>query len=295
MPRPFARVCRLALAVGIGVTLAGLRPASAAPPATAPAETADAASPTATSDASDTSTPTTLPKLRPSPFGNRLVRLRDLGGIAGPEWGDNRVQPADADEWEDIARFAAENFPNRWKLYKELEAKRGEDNPLIDSLRNRITARYRLLMRVQRQLPDLFDAAVEQGRMEDDAWAATVAARREPKNTALNAKMREKVSDLVKNLLQERQQRLDALKQTVTAEQERLDADRDDVDHLVDRQISRLSGDTPHDDGRPYRGFGGGRRRWDAPGPFGNPDRDRRDRDGRRDDRREGPATRPGG
>jgi hypothetical protein len=198
--------------------------------------------------------PATAPAFRPWPMGgNRLLRLRDLSGLVGLERPDDRTGPADAEEWDEISQFAARNFPNRWKAFENVRAQRGANSEVIDRLRSRITARYRLLMRVQREMNVLYDVALEQARVEDDAWAAIVAARQQPANAELRQAMREKVGTLVKNLLRERQDRLEALRQTVKAEQDRLDRDRDDVERLIDRQIERLTGDAPYDPGFPGR------------------------------------------
>ena len=204
------------------------------------------------------------PTVRVSPFGDRLLRLSD---ILGPALRFNRdvaepAEPADDEEWQEIVTFAKQNFPNRWAQFEAVQNQRGSDAPVVASLKERMTTRYRTLQKLQNQMPSLYDAAVRQGRLEDDAWAATVRARRNPKDAVLAKALREKVGALVKDVLQERQDRIEAIRQTLQDEQDRLDADQKGVDKLIDKQITRLTGDRPFESELPNRwggGPGGGR------------------------------------
>ncbi|MGC4030460.1 MAG: hypothetical protein QM754_01755 [Tepidisphaeraceae bacterium] len=212
-----------------------------------------------------------VPTTRPTPFGNRVVRLSDLG-LAGSDWPRLPVdQQPNQDEWQVVVEFAKENFPNRFKLFEELQASRGEDNQLVQTLRSRFFGRYRLLMRIQDRMRDLYDSAIKQGKLEDEAWGAVMAYRKKRNDPKLDAAMREKVSALVKNLLEERSDRLKRLQDAITEEQKQLEADQGNVDELVDRQIRVLSGDDPNF-GRDGRGAGGGWGAWGGagtPGPAG--------------------------
>lgn len=199
------------------------------------------------------------PTVRVSPFGDRLLRLSD---ILGPALRFNRdiaepAEPADDEEWQEIVTFAKQNFPNRWAQFEAVQNQRGSDAPVVASLKERMTTRYRTLQKLQNQMPGLYDAAVRQGRLEDDAWAATVRARRNPKDAGLAKALREKVGALVKDVLQERQDRIEAIRQTLQDEQDRLDADQKGVDKLIDKQIIRLTGDRPFESELPNR-WGGG-------------------------------------
>jgi hypothetical protein len=204
-------------------------------------------------------TPTARPGYRGSPFSNRVLRLSD---ILGPALRSNRdiiepAAPADAEEWEEIAIFARQNFPNRWAQFEAVQKQRGEDSQVVQNLKERMTARYRTLQRVQQTMPNLYDAAVRQGKLEDDAWAASVEARRKPKDQAVQKKLREKIGALVKDVLQERQDRIDGLKTMLQDEQERLENDQKNLDGLIDRQIARITGDRPGDVDLPPRWNGG--------------------------------------
>ncbi|MDB5327421.1 MAG: hypothetical protein JWM57_2990 [Phycisphaerales bacterium] len=214
------------------------------------------------------------PTVRVSPFGDRLLRLSD---ILGPALRYNRdiaepAEPADEEEWQEIVTFAKQNFPNRWAQFEAVQNQRGPDSPTVVGLKERMTTRYRTLQKLQNQMPSLYDAAVRQGRLEDDAWAATVRARRNPKDASLAKTLREKVGALVKDVLQERQDRIEAIRQTLQDEQDRLDADQKGVDKLIDRQITRLTGDRPFESDLPNRWGGPGGGRGFGPGgpPSGN-------------------------
>ena len=241
--RPDRRVwtSRLALcACGLFATAALAQPTTA--PSTRPADAAPGTS------AAPTTEPAAPPRWgrRQPPPGSRLLRFRDIGGLAA-ELPDNvNVKPPDDDEWQRITDFAVENFPNRWKRFTEIQTNR-PDAQALPRLKDRIVARYRTLKRIETEMPDLYAAALNQGKLEDDAWGASVAARQHPKDTKLQATMREKVAALVKDVLNERQKRVDALQQAVKAQQEDLDHDKQDVDNLIDLQMNRLTSDDPGD------------------------------------------------
>lgn len=290
------RLCPVSCAL-LAVVTAGV--ALAQTPATQPSPAGYVSA-----DAKRAAAPATrpAPPVRASPYGGRIFRLSDILGPALRTFRDGAepAEPADADEWQDIATFAKQNFPNRWAQFENVQNQRGADSPVVVSLKERMTARYRTLQRLQSQMPGLYEAAVRQGRLEDDAWAATVAARRKPKDAALNKALREKVGALVKDVLQERQDRIDALKQTLQDEQDRLEADQKGVDALIDRQIARLTGDRPFESDLPNRwggrgGFGPGGPGGFGPGGFpGRWDGVPRGEGRRRPDNNDAPSTQPG-
>lgn len=246
-----------------GSLLAGLILSTAAGPIWAQTTQPTAATPS--TQPNNGITASARPGFRGSPFANRVLRLSD---ILGPALKTNRdiiepTPPADAEEWEEISTFARQNFPNRWAQFEAVVKLRGADAPIVDNLKERMTSRYRTLQRVQQTMPALYDAAVRQGKLEDDAWAASVEARKRPKDSAVQKKLREKIAALVKDVLQERQDRIDALKTMLQDEQDRLENDQKNVDSLIEKQIARITGERPGDIDLPPRWNGGG------PGPGG--------------------------
>lgn len=183
---------------------------------------------------------------RPAPPGSRLLRFRDIGGLAAELPDGANVKAPDDEEWQRITEFAQENFPNRWARFKEVQTSR-PDSQVVQRLKERIVARYRTLKRIESDIPDVYAAALNQGKLEDDAWGASIAARRDRTDVKLQAAMRDKVAALVKDVLNERQKRIDALQQAIKAQQDDLDRDKQDVDAIIEQQMKSLTGDDPGD------------------------------------------------
>ena len=180
-------------------------------------------------------------------------------------------QAPSAEEWQKIAAFSQENFPNRWNVFEKIEKSRGDDSDVVKAIKMKIALKYRGLMKAQDDMPDVYSAALQQNKLEDDAWGTLLQVRRDPNNDALRAELREKVGVLVNAILQERADRLELLQTVVEQQQQQLDDARQNTDRLIDRQMSHLLSDNPFGgSGMSGPGFGGGHRRFGPGGRDGD-------------------------
>jgi len=189
---------------------------------------------------------------RPRRAGGMMGRLLDgFRGGPGGRFGNNgerplaelqRTDPPTDDEWEQISKFSQENFPNRWKMFERVRDNRGEDAPVVAALKLRIANRYRALMKAQTDTPGVYETALEQGKLEDNAWGIAQQLQADPDNQDLKRQLRDTVTQLVKASLDERRRRLDMAKDALDAEEDAYDKDTKRIDEIVEFRMDRLAG-----------------------------------------------------
>jgi hypothetical protein len=161
------------------------------------------------------------------------------GGLMGESMQDG---PASDEEWKQISTFCAENFPNRWKLFERVRDARGDDAPLVQSIKQRFTVRYRQLMRAQMQPDDtLYQAALDQGKLEDSCWGFSQQLQTNPDDAHLQQQLHDAVATLVKNQMAERERRLKAAKEALDDAQASYDNDNQRINELINMRVERLS------------------------------------------------------
>lgn len=190
---------------------------------------------------------------RPAPHRPMFPRLEGLrnmhGGMGGGMGGPNGHPPADmlredaptADEWKEITAFSQENFPNRWKMFERVRDARGEDSPLIAAIKLHLANRYRTLKHAEKDMPNVYDAALQQGKLEDNAWGIAQQLQQDPGNTDLRGQLHDAVATLVKSALDERARRLKIAHDALDAEQEAFNRDSAGIDDLIERRTTRMT------------------------------------------------------
>jgi len=149
--------------------------------------------------------------------------------------------PSD-EEWEQVGKFSQDNFPNRWKMFERVRDNRGDDSPVVAQLKLRMANRYRALMKAQTDAPGVYETALEQGKLEDQAWGIAQQLQADPGNADLTQQLHDAVMQLEKTSLEERRRRLDMAKQALDAEEDTYNEDSKNIDQIVEARMNRLTG-----------------------------------------------------
>lgn len=158
---------------------------------------------------------------------------------------DPRVsqEPPDEEEWEAISAFMESNSPHRWSAYRRFEEQAraaGRESPIVNNLRRRMAVRYRMLMLLKQDQPELYEFVVTQGKIEDDAIRIISRMREQPDDPSMRSQLREVAERFVQNTLKERQTRIERLRRALAREEAELARDRENVTPLVDRLEQRF-------------------------------------------------------
>lgn len=177
-----------------------------------------------------------------------------------------RFAPPSAAEIDDALEFMQENAPNRWQAIQSLP---DDGSSLRRNVIGFVVARYRALQGVKEDDPKLYEIKVQELRAEDEVYGllsdAGTPELREKRRNPLDAAAR-KMMELT---LAERQQRIVRLKEIVGYQEQSLTQDRQQIDAMVTARVEALISDGQaalRDEVRPG---------------------------GRREQRRERPATQP--
>jgi hypothetical protein len=221
---------------------------------------------------------------RPIPrAGNYPQRDPEFRGAGG---GRNRVEMTEkewADAWTDAQGFFKDTFPNRWAVYETINA-RSTNRRLQAMMRNTITRRYIQLSRMQRENPSLYDAAIEQGKADDEVWAALRVMYEisnpndQEAQDAVRAELRKRIKSVIEKSHETREKSLADLRKMLKNEEDRLAEDKERIGELVERRLEQLTSDNPFrgPDGMeaaPGEGPGGGPGGGQGPGPGNGPGR----------------------
>jgi hypothetical protein len=171
----------------------------------------------------------------PAPLWNRLFAGPGNGAANGPR--SNEAERTEA------ADFIRAHSPNRAML---LDMMRPATREIV--LNTFVVGRYRSMKRFESTDPGLYSVLVQQFEVQDQilgdmeqlshSGAATMATT-SPTELAL----REKIAKLVDLNLQQREERLARLRETVDREQDRLTRDQGRRDFLVDQAYNRAMDD----------------------------------------------------
>ncbi len=216
---------------------------------------------------------------RPSPrAGNYPQRDPEFRGAGG---GRNRVEMSEqewADAWTDAQAFFKETFPNRWAVYETINA-RSTNKRLQTIMRHTITRRHLQLNRMKRENPSLYDAALEQGKADDEVWAALRVMYEisnpndQEAQDAVRTELRKRIKSVIEKSHETREKSLADLRKMLKNEEDRLADDKERIGELVERRLEQLTSDNPFrgPDGMeaaPGEGPGGG---GPGAGPGGGP------------------------
>lgn len=144
--------------------------------------------------------------------------------------------PPSQQEVQDTVNFFRDHAPNRYALFEQLD----EGRPRFRVLRVMVN-RFRQVQRFKDNDPELYNLAVKQFELQDEAFGMirNVAGPGNPDAETLS-KLRDKVRELAQLGLKEREKRVERLEKMLAEEKTRLDADKADPDALVDRQLRQI-------------------------------------------------------
>lgn len=183
------------------------------------------------------------------PDGSRPTRQFDRWGGDRP-WGFRRRGEISAEEWEMVSQFMQENFPNRWAVYQNVVSMPGRE-VLGREMKIRIVSRHRHLERVRRDNESLYNVVLDQARAEDAVWGTVRAWREltegssEAERASTLEKLREEVRAMTLKTFDEREARLNSIRESLAREEKELAADRKRVDKLVEARVQTLTSDNP--------------------------------------------------
>ena len=165
---------------------------------------------------------------RPDGPGNKLPKA----GMFGPPV---KFTP---EELDTAREFARKNFPSFYEMYSRLP----ENGPMRMNMSQRMVGRYRNMMRMQEQNPELYDTMLSQARLEDEAIGYAREMRNGKTETAkaeAESKLRKTVAQIIDKNLSARQQHIEKLRAMLAEQERQLKDDQDNKDQIIAQQIDR--------------------------------------------------------
>ncbi len=144
-------------------------------------------------------------------------------------------------ETEDIAAFMREFAPARWAALESLP----EAGAVRRSVMVYVAARWRHLQILREEDTQLYDIKVQQMTVEDAIYGLLARTRTPAEREPLRKILREKVTELVKLGLKEREHRIERLRQSLKVEEDRLTRDRGTTTRMVERRVDAFVTDGP--------------------------------------------------
>lgn len=183
------------------------------------------------------------------------VALAASDGPAGREPGEVAV-PGDApstrqraaltpaaseQELDDIAAFMRQFAPARWAALEALP----EAGAVRRSVMIYVVARWRHLQMLREEDTELYDLKVQQMAVEDAIYGLLARTRTPAEREPLRKILREKVAELVKLGLKEREHRIERLRQALKVEEDRLAKDQGATARMVEQRVNAFVTDGP--------------------------------------------------
>jgi hypothetical protein len=186
----------------------------------------------------------------------------DPGAAEPPE----RPAPpqGDLEEWERAMTFMKEHSPKRWALLPELP------EYFQQGVRERMFGRYRQLERWRNADKEMYDIGMRRLALEDELWTTRMSIRIKGQTLTSDevAKLREKVAAFVDLALEERELRIQRLRDILKREETFLAGEKGQRDAMVSENTAMLErGERSSLLGGP--GGGGGFGGFGGPGPGG--------------------------
>jgi hypothetical protein len=171
---------------------------------------------------------------------------KDAAGAATRPWKLRRGNPALLDaptdeEWKAVVDLMAEYSPNRLKA---IEEQASQDGPRYESLRKMVFMHYRdLALARERGDHELYDLKLQLVKKDDDVWATQRQMREapEPDRPVLHYRLKQKVAELVRLGLKERELRIQRLEKALAEEKARLAADEAQVDQRINDRVRSMT------------------------------------------------------
>lgn len=172
---------------------------------------------------------------------------REGGGATSRPWraaragDDGKMRAPTEEEWRDVAEFMARYSPNRLKA---IEEQGGADGPRFANLRKFVFMHYRELQAVKEKGDqELYDLKVQGAQAEDEVFGLQRQMREatDPDRPVLRHQLRQKVGEMVRLGLKERELRIARLEKSLADEKAKLAADQQSVDQRVSERLQSLS------------------------------------------------------
>jgi hypothetical protein len=144
----------------------------------------------------------------------------------------------DREDLNEAMEFTRKYMPNLGKAIEEAEP----GSPPRQRLMRYAVERWRSLQRVQRDDPDQYYAALERLKSHDEVFTLVRRLNEAPEDQrpALQAQVRERMRQIMLDLLAEREQRIENLRRMLSREEELLNTDRDQIDDLTEKRVEQL-------------------------------------------------------
>jgi len=137
-------------------------------------------------------------------------------------------------EIDETLAFVKDNFKNHYDLFSRITP----GTPFYNMAVNKMVNRYRQLMRMKDQNPDIYDAMLKQAKSEDNALG--FAKNLADKLPDADVRLREAVRVMVDQGLDERRQRIQKLRELLDEQEKKLKEDEDNRDQTIASQIDRI-------------------------------------------------------
>ena len=170
------------------------------------------------------------------------------GGLTGSA-GPRRLRSAPAfgriptqEELRSAMDFARQNMPNLYHMWDALG--RGPQRRRLGEYAIREYRRYQQAR--ENELPERAEAMLKQIRSQDEIFALVQEFQdaAPDKQDAVRQRLRDKMRQVVLDMLQERQQRIERLKQMLQREERALENDRARSDATADDRLEKLLNET---------------------------------------------------
>jgi hypothetical protein len=164
------------------------------------------------------------------PFGG------GAGGIGAALRGEKGFQPTEG-EMQAAEQFLKDELPTRYELFAQLP----QASPMRQRVLEFMTIKYRVLLRVKDQDPEMYEQLLKEAKLEDEAMKLALDVRHG--DASAESKLHEKARELVDLSLQNRQARIDRLEQQLSNQKEQLARDMERRDEKIDEKANALRKD----------------------------------------------------
>ncbi len=170
---------------------------------------------------------------------------------------NGKHRPTD-EEWREAADFLQQYTPKRLAALNQLA-----DGPLKQRVKNFIYGRYVAIMRAKENFPEIYQLQVKRLMIEDNIFAThrQMLAASTVARPAIRMQLKQQVAELFDNVQQERQVRIDRLKQWANDLQHTKENDDQNREAVISRQVQEVMKFGPYSlmhDGMQRRGTGPG-------------------------------------
>jgi len=187
------------------------------------------------------------PATRPSDNGNRPTTSypmkgdRRLGPFGGSGFGgalrpDKAFAPTEA-EMQAAEQFLKEELPMRYELFAQIP----QGAPMRQRVLALMAVKYRGLIRVKDQDPEMYEQLLKEAKLEDEAMRFALDAHKG--DTSADAKLHDKARELVDLSLENRQARIERLEEQLRHQKDQLARDMEHREEKADEKANMLTKD----------------------------------------------------